>query len=432
MTALLAAIPTRATEIETAAQTLVEQLAAGKFTEATARFDAQMRESLPPEKLTAVWQGLEAKAGKYRGVKTTTTQLKGAFRVVVLGCTFEKMPLDTKVVFDAAGKISGLYFAPQVAEWQPPDYASPAQFDERPVTVRGGPYELPGFVTMPHGKGPFAGVLLVHGSGPHDADETIGPNKPFRDLAWGLAARGIAVLRYTKRTRIMSQEEKPSVAGLTVDREVLDDARAALQLLGRTAGVDSTRLYVVGHSLGGMLAPRLAASDKHIAGIVIMAGNVRPTEDVALEQVQWMAKRDGTVSEAEKNIIAAMEKAVAEIRDPALADTALVDFLGAPMPGSYWLDLRGYHPDTVAASLSIPILLLRGDRDYQISQADFDLWKKALAGKRNVVFKLYPGLNHLFTPGSGEPGPEDYSKPGHVGAAVIQDIEAWIRAQDHS
>jgi hypothetical protein len=136
MTALLAAIPTRATEIETAAQTLVEQLAAGKFTEATARFDAQMRESLPPEKLTAVWQGLEAKAGKYRGVKTTTTQLKGAFRVVVLGCTFEKMPLDTKVVFDAAGNISGLYFAPQVAEWQPPDYASPAQFDERPVTVK--------------------------------------------------------------------------------------------------------------------------------------------------------------------------------------------------------------------------------------------------------------------------------------------------------
>jgi dienelactone hydrolase len=279
---------------------------------------------------------------------------------------------------------------------------------------------------MPRGSGPFPGVVLLHGSGPQDADETIGPNKPLRDLAWGLSSHGIVVLRYTKRTLAMAQEKKRSIAGITVEFEVLDDARAALDLLARTSSVDSTRLFVIGHSLGGMLAPRLAASGRKLAGIAILAGNVTPLEDLALEQIRWMANRDGKVDPAESATIAASERSVAAIHSPALAETTTVTFLGAQMPGSYWLDLRDYHPEKVAAALPISVRVLRGDRDYQVGQRDFEAWQKALAGKRDASCKLYPGLNHLFMAASGEPGPEQYATPGHVAEVVVTDLAAWI------
>jgi dienelactone hydrolase len=342
---------------------------------------------------------------------------------------FEKMPLDAKVVFDAAANVAGLFFTPvaqPAAEWVPPDYVQRDAFDDKPITIESGGYHLSGFISMPKSPGQHPGVVLVHGSGPHDADETVGGNKPFRDLAWGLASRGIAVIRYVKRTAVMSQKPDVNLTGLTVREETVDDARVALSVLARTAGVDSNRAFVVGHSLGANLAPRIAAGDRRVVGLVLMAGSVRPLEDVALEQVRFLANRDSTVDEREKKQIEAMQKAAQTIKSPALRDTTIVDFLGAPIPGSYWLDLRSYRPGEAAARAGVPILVLRGERDYQVAATDFEAWKKALAGVPGVTFKSYPGLNHLFVAGTGAPNPEEYMKPGHVAPEVVADLAAWI------
>jgi dienelactone hydrolase len=416
------------TTIEVAAESLVTRLAAGDFKGATSRFDGQMRETLPPDKLAAVWEGLRSHAGPFEAIEGTRTEVKAEYRIVYVACKFAALPIDTKVAFDASDRIAGLFFTPRVKPSEPPPYAARDRFEERNITVRSGRWQLPGQVTIPRGKGPFPAVVLVQGSGPHDADETIGPNKPFRDLAWGLASRGVVVLRYTKRTLLMAQQETASVAGLTVESEVLEDARAALDLAARTSGVDSTRLFVIGHSLGGMLAPRLAQSSRKLAGIAILAGNVTPLEDLALEQVRWMADRDGNIDAAEKATITAAEKAVAAIHDPALRDTTTVTFLGAPIPGSYWLDLRNYRPEQVAAALPMAVQVLQGDRDYQVGRRDFEAWKQALAGKRDAACKLYPGLNHLFMAVAGEPGPEQYATPGHVAEVVVGDLATWITA----
>src|SRR5262245_56954268 len=158
-----------------------------------------------------------------------------------------------------------------------------------------------------------------------------------------------------------------------------------------------------------------------------MAGNTRPLEELIVEQVHYLTSINGPTPEGEKQIAAA-EKAAQEVRNPGLKPGMTVNLLGAKLPASYVLDLRSYNPGETAAALKIPLLVLQGERDYQVRVADFDGWKKALAGHTNAVFKLYPALNHHFMPGTGPSTNTEYLKPNHVLEQLINDIAAWIKA----
>ena len=147
---------------------------------------------------------------------------------------------------------------------------------------------MPATLTIPNGTGPFPAVVLVHGSGPNDRDETYGPNKPFKDIAWGLASVGIVVLRYEKRTKQYPQESA-AIQNFTVQDETIYDALAAVELLNNSSIVDHSKIFVLGHSLGGMLAPRIALQESQIAGLIILAGATRHLEDLMLEQTRYLA-----------------------------------------------------------------------------------------------------------------------------------------------
>jgi dienelactone hydrolase len=266
--------------------------------------------------------------------------------------------------------------------------------------------------------------VLVHGSGPHDADETMGPNKPFRDLALGLAARGIASVRYEKRTLAHPADFTVDKA-YTVDDETVDDAVAAVQLAATAPAIDPMRVWVVGHSLGGLLAPRIAARSSQVAGLVILAGPTRKLEDIVVDQVRTLA---GPGSPA----AASAEAFARAVRDPKLAPAQPVQMLGTTLPGSYFLDLRSYDVVHVASSLRVPMLILQGERDFQVTRADYDGWAHALGGRANVTLKLYPALNHLFESGTGPSRPAEYQRPGlHVAPEVVADIAAFVLRNGH-
>jgi dienelactone hydrolase len=417
---------------------LVRNLTAGDYAAAAADFDAKMAAALPADKLKATWESVLAQIGPFQEMLPARVESQGSFLTVITPLRFEKMSLDASVTVDpATGKVGGLFFAPGKPAgptptpivYAPPPYAFPDRFEEREVTVGGGEWAVSGTLTLPKGGGPFPAVVLVAGSGPNDRDETIGPNKPLRDLAWGLASNGVAVLRADKRTLIHGARMMALPGGFTVQEEAVDDAVAAAGVLRQTPGVDPARVFVLGHSLGGTLAPRIGAADSQVKGLVILAGATRPLLDLMAEQAAYLQGLQETVSDADRANLAALEEQIAKARAlaPGAAVTDTQNILGAPP--AYWQDLNGYQPAEAAGSLRLPMLILQGERDYQVTLADFKGWQDALDGRADATFKTYPDLNHLFMAGQGRSTPDEYGAPGHVAEQVVRDISDWIKQQ---
>jgi dienelactone hydrolase len=413
------------------ATALVDALAKGDYTAAGKSFDSVMRKVMPADKLKETWQAVVKQVGPFQKRTGTRVEKVGKYDVVLVTCRFEKLALDVRVVFNADKQVSGLQFRPAKGayDFKPPPYARPDSFREKEVVVGSDKWPLPGTLTLPKGDGPFAAAVLVQGSGPHDRDETIEPNKPFRDLAWGLASQGVAVLRYEKRTHTHGAKMADHKEKITLDAEVVDDAVAAVAELRKHKEIDGKRIFLIGHSLGATMAPRIGSRDASLAGLVMLAGNARPLEDLILEQITYITSLKGELSDKDKEELDKLKKQVARVKDPKLAaDTAAAD-LPLSIPAPYWLELRVYDQRATAARLKQPILILQGERDYQVTMADFEAWKKALASRRGVTFRSYPKLNHLFMEGEGKARPDEYTKAGYVARELVDDLAAWIKKQ---
>ncbi len=415
-------------------QAMVDHLLAGDFEAAVADFSPEMRQALPPDTMQTTWEGLAEQVGAFQALvgAPQVTEAEGV-TLVVITMQFDAALLDMQASVSAGGQITGLYFRPSETAVPVeasaadipadlPGYIDPEAFEERAIVLNEGTdWELPGTLTLPVGKGPFPAVVLVHGSGPNDRDETIGPNKPFRDLAWGLATQGVAALRYDKRSKVHAGK-MAALESMTVDDEVIADAVAAVRLLRQTDEVDPDRVFVIGHSLGGHLAPRVAAEADGVAGVVILSGNVRPLQDLIVVQTEYLLGLDGELSDEDREQVNRLEQVRQAIENLNAATPGM--FFGAP--ATYWIDLRDYDPVKVARSLDRPLLILQGERDYQVTMDDFALWQEGLSGRDNVTFISYARLNHLLMSGSGPSSPAEYEQPGYVDAAIVADIIGWI------
>lgn len=304
----------------------------------------------------------------------------------------------------------------------------PAGVAERDTVVP-GPIPLPATITLPVGKGPFPGVVLVHNNtGDGDRDEMTGESRPFRDIAWGLAQRGIVVLRYEKRSRV-----EPSWfahAGFTVFDETVQDAVAAARLLRRQVELDPRRIFVAGHGLGGIVAPRIAVTEGELAGIILLAGaSVTRLADQLEQQLNFRVTSAGVDSFKVRNQLQPIRPLIERIRTLSAKDSFDIQ----PMPGlggtspKYWLDLDTPNEVTVLRTLKVPVLALQGMQDYQMPPAELDKFVGALGPRKNLTVVRYPTLTHAFTPSDGTPGPADYAKEKHVDSQVIADIAEWIR-----
>jgi dienelactone hydrolase len=367
--------------------------------------------------------------GPFQKQLATRQEKTGKADIVYVTCRFEKMPLDVRVVFTRDGQIAGYSIRPvqKKYDFQPPAYARREGFRESDVTVGAGEWALPGTLALPAGDGPFPAVVLVQGSGAHDRDETIGPNKPFRDLAWGLASQGVAVLRYEKRNKEHGAKMAALKDKLTVKEEVVDDAVAAAALLRGRKEIDPRRIFVLGHSLGAFVGPQIGRRDPELAGLILLAGNTRQLEDVILDQITYTLSLKGEQGKEEQEELEKIKKQVLRAKDAKLTPETPAAELPLGIPAAYWLSLRDYRPAEVVAKFRRPVLVLQGERDYQVTMADFAGWQKALEGRKDARLKSYPRLNHLFMEGEGKAKPSDYDKPGHVAQEVVDDIARWIK-----
>jgi dienelactone hydrolase len=404
---------------------------AGHFT--NARYDQAVKmlgdeaaKALPPEKLKEVWESLTPSVGDFESLGEPKTSQVGPRTAVVFPAKFKKVGLNFRIVVNGEGKIDGFLIQPggPTGEYKPPEYDTPKRYTEKDVTFGKEPWEVKGKLTLPKSKKPVPAVVLVHGSGPHDEDESIGPNKTFRDLAGGLSSQGIAVLRYQKRTFAYGAQMAQQKT-VTVREEVIDDALEALKFLREQKGVDGSRIYMLGHSLGATLAPAIAAEDKKLTGIIMLAGSPRNFADVIEEQLTYISSLPGPGQEGNKKALEESRDILAKIRDgSAPADAKLLS-----VPASYWKEVSDYSTKApkVLAGLDCRILIIGSGRDYQVTRADFDIYKAALKDRPNATFKWYKSLSHLFVKGKGKATPEEYAQASHVDKSVIKGLSDWIK-----
>ena len=414
------------------AREVVDMLRDGRFSDLEARFAPALRAAASAETVRAAWMTELARIGapSVVGEPTTEDRDPGLVRVTVR-VVGERGELSVVMSLDPAGVLHGLRLVPAGVDvgWTPPPYAVRRRLAERQVTVGTGSLRVEGTLTAPRRvlgwrKGPA--VVLLGGGGPVDRDGSAGPNKPMKDLAWGLATLGIASIRFDKVTYVHG-EQVATRPEFTMTDEYVPYAVAAVRLLREQPGVNGTRVYVLGHSMGGKVAPRVAAAEPSLAGLVVMAGDAAPMHHAAVRVARYLARLNPGPAADEAVRTAARQASLVDGLDPSAASPGRDLPLG--LSAAYWLDQRDYDPVATAVSINRRMLIVQGGRDYQVT-VDDDLarWRAGLGHRSDVTIRVYPDDDHLFFSGTGPSTPDSYYQPQHVDGMVIRQTAEWLRA----
>lgn len=284
---------------------------------------------------------------------------------------------------------------------------------ERDLVISHGKVTLPATLCLPHDtttgrRVPL--VVMVHGSGPCDRNETIGPNTPFRDMAHALARAGIASLRYDKRTFVYGAQVAQVGGADTYDTEVVHDAIQAIVVGRSLSQVDSTHIFVMGHSLGGALVPRIILhSPVPIAGGVLWSAPARPLDVLLREQLRHIASQSG--------------------QSPMAADQAYAQII-QQLPQPYLDFARTHRPIDEAGQTSVPLLIIGGGHDYQVPSADYLMWRVGLVHRPSTEYLWIEDGDHLLRTLPRMARPEDYMQRHPMSEEGIKGIIHFL--QKHS
>ena len=397
-----------------------------------AQFTETVQKQLPLDQTKLIWKQITDMFGEYKSMSDILTSDYNDFIICSSVMTFQKGMVEAKITINNDKLISGFFLTPKKSEeeYKIPAYADTTKFAELAIKFGEEPFILDGILTLPKSKTTTAVVVLVHGSGPHDMDETVGPNKPFKDIAWGLASNGIACIRFNKRTKQYGDKMMQVFEHSDVYDEVINDAVHAVNFVSNNAeiyNIDKNKIYVIGHSLGGTLLPRIAKKADNLAGVISLAGMSRKIENVLLEQYDYLFSLDGEISQEEQSKIDELKQQIRRMLSPDLNPTVPADSLPLSMPAKYWMTFKQIDPAKEIKELDMKVMILQGGRDYQVTTDDFKLWKDGLKNNSKTYFKVYDNLNHLFQPGEGKSKPDEYYRPAHVEGIVIKDISEWIK-----
>ncbi|MBA3900234.1 MAG: dienelactone hydrolase family protein [Bacteroidetes bacterium] len=417
---------------EALANQFIEYLDKKEFNKAFDIFDSNIVLLPNAVILERMWDGILLHSGHFQGTyKTTPISLAGNSFVIVT-CNFEKTSLDFKASFSPDFKINNIVFLPSKREedYNPPDYVKRRKFREKEIYFKAGDFLIPGTLTLPKCGRKLPLVVLVHGSGPMDRDNSVGPNKMFKDIAWGLSSKKIAVIRYDKRTYLYAAKISEYYGNrFTINEEIVADALAAATFGKTIKKINPERIYIAGHGLGGTVAPRIAGMRPDLAGIIVMAGCARPYEDLILEQVRSLGRLPAVNGvDSEPIPFQRLERQVAMVKNPLLNVETPSSELPLNLSPYYWLDLNNYNQIASARNVKVPILFLQGEKDKQVTVNDFKIWSDGLKKVKQAHFKLYNNLGHYFIEGSeGQENLNEYTNPGSVPLNVVIDMVRWIK-----
>lgn len=398
------------------AKAFVEAIFNKQYDTAISYIDSSIQNKMPPVLLGQITNSMVQKNGDFKKVVDVNQQQAGGYLNCIVNTVFEKNSELIRTVFNSNNKIIGFFLVPHRKNQETDD--APNAYN-----IKSGNLTLPGTLLIAKDNNQKKLVILVHGSGANDRDETLGQLKPFKDLAQGLLKAGISTYRYDKRTFVAP---KSLPKNFTVDDVVTNDVLNIIHYFNNNDTFQNYKLYVIGHSLGAFMAPRIAKKAKGVVnGVVMMAGPARPIQDLILEQLTYLDSLTPSKELDEK--LKEVKRQIHYMHGKAFNQNSPSDSLLSKQQASFWLSFNAYKPLEVIKSINTPFLILQGEKDYQVRMADFNLWKRATKGMSNISFKSYPGLSHLFMQSNGTPSPKDYEGEKHIPSQVINDIASWIK-----
>lgn len=409
-------------------QKFIHQFYDQKFEESYAMFDEVVKNQITSGQLKTAYDATRERFGELKSIGPTSINTSGNYTISLTKLIHENGDFNIQLTFNEAGKVAGFFFKPIKEDVEPapvPTYADPSKFYEKDVKFGMEPFILDGKLTVPKNVINPPVLILVHGSGPNDMNEQVGPNMPFRDLAVGLASNGVAVLRYNKRTFQYNSAMAEIRNVITLEQETIEDVGFAIEYIRTLKDIDTNRVFVLGHSLGGLAIPQIAKEYKYAHGFIIMAGANQPLEDKILSQYKYISKLPKNQGINEETL-AELEKQVKKIKEANFGDENDPNSNLLGVPPAYWLYLKRYKPLDIIKTINKPILVIQGKRDYQVVEEEYNNWQNALKDNQQAKFYLYPKLNHLFLEGEGQSMPEEYEIPSNIPVNVINDISKWI------
>jgi esterase/lipase len=391
-------------------------------------FTKNVADKLSKDNTKLIWNQLIEQYGNYNKIDTFASNLYEK-NSLIIDCilNFEKGDIKYRLTFNNENKIAGIFFIPhKAAKAKDREPIKSDDFEESKFYWDYDSITFPSMLCIPTKQPIKAFVIFVHGSGPNDMDETIGPNKIFQQIAHNLAKQGIGSMRYDKRTYIAQQSKNKLSFPTDIQHIAINDAVAATKYASKIEGLEDVPIYIVGHSMEANAAPLIAQESDIVKGIILMAGNARPLEDLIVEQYKHIYARGG-YSKAEKKDIKNIKKKAKNVKKlkKCLQSGKKVD-LPLTNDTTFWLSMNNYDAVETAKTLSIPILVLQGERDYQVTMTDFYIWKKELSNNPKNKFISYPSLNHLFIAGEGLSYPQEYQHQGDVSKIMLSDMATWI------
>ena len=417
-------------------------------------YDLQIRRYMPMDTYTGMLTEIEWMTGDFVDFGTYTNFEEPAEKTKthVLHLCMEKRDLDlyfTHKNKDDDWEVMAVEFVPAATQEpattnddamilaEEDEDTDTATYTEIKVQVGTEPYMLDGILTMPEGASAdnkVPGVVLVHGSGPNDMDETIGQTKLFADIAKAFAKKGIATLRYHKRTytygSTMTAEE---IQNLTVEEETIEDAISAGQMLKENESVDANCVVVLGHSMGAMLAPRIVSESKGVfTAMILVAGSPKSLLDIMLDQNEaLLTKLDGetlTTAEAQVKVFKEEVTAVKKARKADTAKTLTV----AGINGYYFWEMMQVDPIKLIIKLRKPTYIVQGTEDFQVTSANgIDAYDDELSGAYKFVdYKLFRKLNHLLMQYTGTADTKgtvaEYDTPATLDKQAGRNLADWV------
>jgi dienelactone hydrolase len=392
--------------------------------------DATMKRYMDADRLDMTWNGLIENYDSLQYINKTIITQKDSNTITETKIDFVKKSFLFKLTINNKGELSGMYFLNTKLKYTPPEYINTLNFIETKFAVPTNGISSEGVLSMPKAQQNVPLVIIVGGSGGTDKDGSLGPNKPYNDLAWGLAAQGIAVYRYDKRTA--NPENLKSIKNINdflLYQEYVEDVKNIVAHFSNDKRINPKQIYVAGHSQGGFMLPYFVKACPKIKGVISLAGNYGNVVDLMAYQFEYLKQflPDSASKLAYDVMIKKAEYMRRNVSSTQINKDSMIP--GLTMP--YVRDMMANGPEKLHAVLhKKTALFIQGERDYQVPMSEFELWKQAMQKSCCATFISYPKLNHLLMEGEGISKPTEYNTPNNVPEYVANEIAKWIKQQN--